>query len=164
MNNTNQNKGNGSKQGNQGKPYGHNEKGNTKFSVTLPEGYLQNGYFTDADKEKRNKDYIVAYAEQIAKGLEVEGRGVKNNRTQIRKYYDYGLRIGDKLQVKNNDFSYIEADVAQLVSTVVYAKSRGVVTDIFEKFLKKNVNSIEDAKDYRAFMKHFEAVIAYMKK
>jgi len=118
----------------------------------------------DAEKEKRNKDYIIKYAKQIANCLEREGNGQKNNRSQIRKYFDYALRVRDKLLSKDNDFSYVEADIAQFESTVAYAKGRGVVTDIFEKFVTNNIEKISDAKDYYAFIKHFEAVVAFMKK
>ena len=155
----NQNKGYGNKQGNQ------NRYNQNKESISLPEGYLKEGYFTDVNnKEKRDSKYIVEYAKSIAAALEAEGKGQKNNSSQIRKYYDYGLRVQDKLQSKKNDFTYVEADIAQFVSTVSYAKSRGVVTKLFEEFLVKNVDKIEDEKDYYAFMKHFEAVIAFMKK
>lgn len=168
MNNTNQNRGNSHNQNYQGRPNGNNTyKNNDNIPITLPDGYLINGYFTDANKEKRDKDYIIKYAKQIADSLEKEGKGgggLKNKRTQIRKYYDYSIRVRDKLQSKNDDISYIEADIAQLRSTVAYAKSRGVVSAIFEKFITKNVEKITDAKDYYAFMKHFEAIVAFMKK
>ena len=55
------------------------------------------------------------------------------------------------------------ADVAELVPKANYALGRGVVTSLFKNFMSINVSHISDAKDYRAFIKHFEAVIAYIK-
>ena len=162
MSNTYQNRGNGYSQGRQDRNNQYSNANN--LQVTLPNGYLENGYYVDPEKEKRNKDYIIKYAKQIASCLEREGNGQKNNRSQIRKYFDYALRVRDKLLSKDNDFSYVEADIAQFESTVAYAKGRGVVTDIFEKFVTNNIEKINDAKDYYAFIKHFEAVVAFMKK
>lgn len=159
MSNTYQNKGHGNNQGYQDR--------NNQFKTVvdmLKDGYLQNGYYVDEEKEKRNKDYIIKFAKEIAKSLEDEGKGQKNNSSQIRKFYDYCLRVQAKLQSKNNDYSYIEADVARLRPTVAYAKGRGVVTKCLEDFINANIEKINDAKDYYAFMKHFEAVIAFMKK
>lgn len=138
--------------------------GNRGETVGLPEKYLESGYYTDVEKKKMNPDYIVVYAKNIARSLEKEGGNMKNKRTQIRKYYDYCIRVRDKLSRAGNDFSYVEADFAELLPKVSYAKSRSTVTDLFVEFIDKNINAVKDAKDYRAFLKHFESIVAFMKK
>lgn len=138
--------------------------GQNRGPLTLPQGYLANGYYTDSEKEKLNPDYVVIYAKTIASLIEQEGNNKANKRTQIRKYYDYCIRIKDKMQHKKNDFSYVEADFAALLAKVSYAKSRSTVSNIFVDFIKDNINVVQDAKDFRAFIKHFEAIIAFMKK
>ena len=144
---------------------GNNYQNNKpKQNHFLPKGYLEGGYFLDSAKEKMKKEYVTNYAREIAKTLGEEGGRQKNKRAQIRKFYEYGLRVAAKLQEKNNDFSCVDADVAAFIPKATYAKNRDVVTEMFEKFIVENIqNTVKDAKDYRAFMKHFEAIIAYMK-
>lgn len=130
----------------------------------LPDGYLIGGYYTDPEKEKLKKEYIVAYPRQIADALERDGKREANKRTQIRKYYEYLLRVRDKLNLKDGDFEAIEADLAELFPKATYAQTRQVVSGLFVDFIRENLEAVQDARDLRAFVKHFEAVIAFMKK
>lgn len=138
---------------------------NNQDRPALPENYLMGGYFEDPkEKQKLKPDYIIAYARKIARDLDNEGRGNKNKRTQIRKYYDYCLRLQKKMERMNNDFSFVESDFARLIPVVEYAESRARVSQIFVEFIEKNVAAIKDARDLGAYIKHFESVVAYMKK
>ncbi len=147
--------------------YGSSYKGGyggKKQDITLPEGYLKGGYYNDPEKEKLKPEYIVKYPKEIVRGFEKEGKGNGNKRSQIRKYYEYLLRIEKKMINSDNDFSIVEADLQDLISKATYAKGRGVVTKIFEQFIERNVEAVKDEKDLRAFKKHFESVIAFTKK
>lgn len=134
--------------------------------VKLPERYLESGYYVDKSetKLKVNPLYIIDYPIEIKNLMEKEGGKDKNKQSQIRKYYDYCLRIDQKLNHFKRDYSFVEADVKDLIPKVTYARNRNVVSDVFVKFIEKNVNSIKDEKDYYAFIKHFEAIVAFMKK
>ena len=130
----------------------------------LPKGYLDGGYYRDEEKENLNPDYIITYAKNIAEALEAEGGNECNKRTQIRKFYEYLLRVRDKMDQKNGKFEYVEAELMELQPKANYACSRKVVSAIYVKFIEKNLEHVKDASDMWAFVKHFEAVIAYMKK
>ncbi len=133
-------------------------------SSGLPDGYLAGGYYSDARKEKLKKEYIIDLPKKIAKELEYDGGRDANKRTQIRKFYEYLLRVELKMQLKENDYSMVEADLAALVPYVSYAGKRRLVSRIFQQFIEKNVNAVHDANDLRAFAKHFEALVAFTKK
>lgn len=125
---------------------------------------FKRGFYTDPEKEKLDPDFVLLYAKEVAANLDIEGRGDVNKRTQIRKYYDYLKRVEQKLCRYDMDYTYIKADVASLHAKVKYAMDRKVVSKQFVLFLDHALPQIKDAKDFKAFMKHFEAVIAYMKK
>jgi CRISPR type III-A-associated protein Csm2 len=125
---------------------------------------LKNGYYVIQDgKPVLKKDYIVTYPSAIAQALSEEGRNI-NKRTQIRKYYEYALRIQEAMNYRNGNFAEIEADFNRLIPHVSYAQSRSVVSPSFVKFIQKNVEQVHTANDLRAFIKHFEAVVAYLPK
>ena len=160
-NNRNNNGGNNRNNGGNNRNNGGNKP---KEKFELPAGYLEGGYFLDSEQKKLRKEYITDFARKIAADLERDGGLQKNNKTQIRKFYEYGLRIKMMLQRCDNDISWVEAPIAEYISKVAYAKNRGLVTDLYEQFIVKNVKAIETTADFYAFMKHFEAIVAFMKK
>ena len=153
---------------NSGKYRGERQNYNNRtpeyIPIRLPEGYLAGGYYQDSDKQKLKKEYICDFAKDIAKILEKDGGREANKRTQIRKFYEYLLRVNQKMNMKNYDLSYIEADLAKLSPYVQYAGSRKVVSKVFVEFIEKNVAAIKGEEDLKAFVSHFESLIAYMKK
>ncbi len=130
----------------------------------LPEGYLTGGYYLDPEKEKLKKEYITKYPKSIAKSLEHDGGKEANKRSQIRKFYEYLLRVDRKMHLKDNDYSMVEADLEALVPFVSYAGKRKLVSRLFQQFIEENVRAVRDEKDMRAFVKHFEALVAFTKK
>ena len=149
---------NGGKTGFQGgRPYGQ------PFQPSLPEGYLKGGYFEPAAEGERpalRKEYIVGYPEKIAKALEDRE---KNKSAQLRKFYDYCIRIRDMLE-RGQSFRELESEFCRLAAFAKYAESRGKVSGLFVEFIQKNVDAVQSKEEFYAFVKHFEAVIAYIKK
>lgn len=131
--------------------------------------HLTNQGYWKKESGKRYLDskYIVEYAIVVSKALGKNRNA--NKRTQIRKYYDYCLKIKNQLDKKS--FHEKEAEVVKLLPAVNYAMSRKKVTKEFQQFLKKNLDYIlkeghsekEKKECYLAFVKHFEAIIAYTK-
>lgn len=130
----------------------------------LPPGYLQNGYYSDGEKRKLKKEYIVDYPRKLADLFDKDGGKDTNKRSQIRKFYEYILRVETKMRLQGNDFSLIEADLSELMPYVSYAGQRRVVSKLFIDFIESNVKEIHDEKDLKAFTKHFEAIVAFTKK
>ena len=65
---------------------------------------------------------------------------------------------------KNNNFPSVEAELDRLLPFVKYAESRGTVSPLFRNFIEKNIMIIHNGEDLNAFVKHFEAVVAYLPK
>jgi len=152
------------------KPYGNKNyaQNNNWEKQELPENYLKGGYYEEKDGETvLKKEYIIGFPNEIAKLLSDEknkNNKNKNKRSQIRKFYEYVLRIQDLLKRKKTGFSVVEAELARLVPYVKYAESRSTVTELFRMFVEENVKHIHDEKDLTAFVKHFEAIVAYLPK
>lgn len=129
----------------------------------LPEGYLKDGYFQPAAEGERpalRREFIIGYPEKIARALEDRE---KNKSTQLRKFYDYCIRIRDMLD-RGQSFREVESDFCRLLAFVKYAETRGKVSALFVEFIQKNMDMIHSKEEFYAFVKHFEAVIAYIKK
>lgn len=134
-----------------------------RWQPALPEGYLQGGYFEPAAAGERpalRREYIIGYPAEIAQALEDRE---KNKSTQLRKFYDYCIRIRDMLD-RGQSFHEVESDFCRLAAFAKYAESRGKVSGLFVEFIQKNVDMVRGKEDFYAFLKHFEAVIAYIKK
>ena len=137
--------------------------GYPRLEPKLPEGYLSSGYFEpgrEGEKPSLRRDYIVGHPEDIAEGLEDRER---NKSTQLRKFYDYAIRIRDMLG-RGISFREAESDFCRLLVFADYAKSRSRVSALFVEFIKRNVDVVKNEQDFYAFLKHFEAVIAHLKK
>ena len=66
------------------------------------------------------------------------------------------------MQRKGNEYDI--DTVAWLKTYVEYAKNRKTITELFYKFINQNIDAIKTREEYFAFVKHFEAVIAYYPK
>ncbi len=136
----------------------------------LPKGYLSGGYFETVENENALKpEYIVEYSKAIAEKLSDKNEWEKpntpqNKRSQIRKFYEYVLRIQSLLHRKNNNFDAVEAELKRLIPYVNYAVSRGTVSELFRNFINDNMMAIHNVEDLNAFVKHFESIIAYLPK
>ncbi len=129
----------------------------------LPTGYLTGGYFETVDGKKYVKtDYIIRYPKTLAGLLQQEGNKL-NKSSQLRKFYDFCVRL-ESILAKHDSFKEIEASFVQIVPYVNNAKTRGLVSYLFVQFVEKNVALVKDKQSFSAFMKHFEALIAYMPK
>ena len=149
----------------------YNNKVKDKGCNQLPEGYLKEGYFNNNQSEKTLKvEYILKYPKEIVEILQKEQRRGKNKTTQIRKYYNFCMRL--KTRVGNSytkekqvlSFEKLKVELESLKYFVYDAHKRDKVTSVFKEFIEKNVDAIKDNEDFLAFVKHFEAVMAYLPK
>lgn len=130
----------------------------------LPEGYLVGGYYyqpDESDKPVLRKEYILGYPVKIAGSLAEKDRNL-NKSSQIRKYYDYCIRIRDLIS-SGRKYEEVESEFYRLANFVSYAESRKLVTPLFVEFIEKNIENIHNNEDFNAFVKHFEAVVAHLK-
>ena len=149
---------------------GRNSFGSNYQKGLLPKGYLSGGYFETIKGENALKpEYIVEYSKEIAKKLADRNEWEKSNtpqnkRSQIRKFYEYVLRIQGLLRRKNDNFGAVEAELKRLIPYVDYAVSRGTVSELFQNFINDNMMAIHNVEDLNAFVKHFESIVAYLPK
>lgn len=129
----------------------------------LPGKYLsdlRSGYYKAVGKRECLKpEFIVEYPKQIAMGLKDRN---KNNLSQIWKFYDHARRIQDNLNQKGEPFAALEAELNILKPAVEYALNRNTVTIVFKSFIDENVSQVKSLEDLDAFIKHFQALIAYL--
>lgn len=120
---------------------------------------LENGYFKLIDDKKALKpEFIVEYPQEIARQL----KGKKNKSSQLWKFYEHAIKVQDGLRQRGESLEVAKAELCELRPAVNYAKERDVVTSAFKKFIDFNVRCINDNEDLSAFIKHFQAVIAYL--
>jgi CRISPR-associated protein Csm2 len=88
---------------------------------------------------------------------------IKNS--QLRKFFGDFKSLQRQFEQKQGDkgenFLAVKPMVKMANAKVAYAKARGVVPEVFAKWLKEHVVAIESAKDFGAFMYHFEAIIGF---
>lgn len=121
---------------------------------------LQDGYFKLVGNKKSLKpEFIVEYPEEIARRLR---NYRKNKLSQLWKFYDHTMRVEDRLRRSGDPLEILKAELRELQPAVNYAKGRETVTQEFQDFIDFNVRCINDNEDLRAFIKHFQSVIAYL--
>lgn len=129
----------------------------------LPDEYkndLINGYFKMVENQKCLKPkFIVEYPRNIAVLL---SDSKKNKLSQLWKFYDHARCIQDKINQQGADFEAVEAELNELKPAVNYALNRKTITKEFQYFIDANVSQIKNSDDLAAFIKHFQAVIAYL--
>ena len=128
---------------------------------SLPEGYLAGGYYLPSAEdggEELDPRYIIEYPRKIAQSLYDREM---NKSAQLRKFFDYCIRLRDITAYRGQSFSAVRAELDRLVPFVEYAQSRRRVSPLFVEFIVKNLQAIQSQRDFYAFLKHFEALIAY---
>lgn len=143
-----------------------NKNFNNKYNkpeLTFPKGYLEGGYFKDENKKTLKSEYIIEYPKHIVENFKKYEKD-KNKSSQLRKYYDFVVRIKDTLKYNIKTFDEVYPEINKLDYYSSYAESRGKVSNHFVNFIKKNLQNINTKEDFFAFATHFEAIIAYLPK
>jgi len=87
--------------------------------------------------------------------------------TQMRRFYDEFKAIerkilsGRDLQEQEANFQRDRALIMMFKAKAVYAEKRRVSPPAFTEFIFNHMASIKDLRDFQAFIKVFEAVVAY---
>ena len=136
-----------------------------KSKDTFWEKYLaeENKYFFDQEKKKMNPDYVDLYAQILARKF--HNGGIKI--TQIRGFFNTVVKLNRIMNgnlIVEKEFDEISSDIRKLKFYANRKKTDGYVTQDFVSFVEKNVDSVHDKKDLKAFKSHFEAIIGYMPK
>ncbi len=137
---------------------------NSSGPVSLP-APRSVSYFEDAGKTRLKPEMVDSRAEEWARSFAVPPCPLKT--TQMRRFYDELKAIERKilqagsLQEQGENFAKNLALIKMFKAKAVYAEKRKVAPREFTQFIFDHVSSIADAKDFRAFLKVFESVVAF---
>lgn len=118
-------------------------------------------YYTD--KEKRRLDPTMV--DENAKTWASSFGELKS--AQMRRFYDDFKAIerkvlrGRDIQEQEANFERDRALIMMFKAKAVYAEKRRVSPPTFTQFIFNHMASINDLKDFQAFIKVFEAVVAF---
>jgi CRISPR-associated protein Csm2 len=132
----------------------------------LPQGTSM-PYFRDAGKQQLDDRLLDERARQWAQSFAQARKPLKT--TQMRRFYDELKAIQRKILLgrdqaeREANFQRDKALVTMFKAKAVYAQNREVSPPEFTQFIFDHVASIKDLKDFNAFLKVFEAVVAFHK-
>jgi CRISPR-associated protein Csm2 len=126
-------------------------------------------YFDSTGKHIRpellNEDASRAAGEfiRLYNGRPDERNSIKNS--QLRRFFNEFKNLERQLDQQQGDvdeaFKSIKPLIKMANAKVAYAEARKVVPKAFVIWLQKHVQTIETARDFKAFLLHFEAVVGF---
>ncbi len=106
------------------------------------------------------EELVTAKAEEIAdKFIGKDPKKPNLKSSQLRKFYMEVKALEDR--IKGEKFDKIKPLVKMLKVKANYQKGRGLVPQDFVDFITKCVDNVNDKDDFKAFVRHFEAVVGY---
>lgn len=124
-------------------------------------------YFTDQAKKRLLETLLDQEAQNWAQSFAEASRPLKA--TQMRRFYDELKAIERKIltakdqEAREANFMRDKALITMFKAKAVYAQKRDVSPPEFTQFIFDHVASINDLRDFQAFLKVFEAVVAFHK-
>jgi CRISPR type III-A-associated protein Csm2 len=136
----------------------------------LPPGYLASGYFDR--QENLLKEVFIDWPESLTRSLrESRPPATKNS---LRAFYSM-LRMAKTqfdAQRESQDKAWGDAktQLYKLQTAAQYQRTRNVISRLCQKFINTNINTVlregsdsdRFARNFNAFVEHFQAVIAYL--
>ncbi len=136
----------------------------------LPSGYLSLG-FLDADGNLL-KEVFIDWPEKLTASLRTSKPPATKN--SLRAFYSMLRMAKTQFDAKRDNLAKASADARtqlyKLRTAAQYQHTRKVISDLCQRFLFKNIDTVlekgrtpeEFAKNFNAFVEHFQAVIAYL--
>lgn len=131
-------------------------------------------FYEDREKTRLKVEFVDSKALKFATDFKNEvGRGKRNAplaSSQLRKFYHEFKRIERTIIMQtsreNKEAKFLEQlpFIRLIKSKANYAKESEHIRQDFLDFIKSGIDSINDLKDFEAFLIFFEAVVGYSKK
>lgn len=120
------------------------------------------------ENEKLRPDLLDGDAEQVGKALAAAGL----QSAQLRRFYGDVLNLrrrfelrsaGQDISRREEAFQEILPEFRMLRAKAYYAnkRSKNILPDVMKKFMENHVREVKTWKDFLAFCRHFEAVVAF---
>lgn len=125
-------------------------------SQPLNMSFLSNGYYQDGEKKKIKDVLITVEAEKLGQIF----AELKLTSSQLRKFFNEVRSIEAQIDGK---FDEQKALILMLKSKVAYSvgKKTSKTPAEFKDFIDACIDKIIDEKDFKGFVKFFEAVVGY---
>ena len=153
--------------GNRPRPSEQNYGGRQQYRGQAPPPQLPTPnplvYFTDAEKNTLNPNLVDEGARESAEAFK------RLKVSQMRRFYDElkaierRIMVGKDIKEQQANFERDRSLIAMFKAKAVYAEKRKVSPREFTQFIFDHVASINDIKDFKGFLKVFEAVVAFHK-
>lgn len=120
-------------------------------------------YFSE--KQKLDPVLVDAKAQEWASSFVRENTPLKT--TQMRRFYDdlkaieRRILLGKDVHAQQANFERDRALILMFKAKAVYAEKRRVSPRAFTQFIFDHMESIKELRDFQAFLKIFEAVVAF---
>lgn len=137
-----------------------NKQHERREANNLPESHPL-AYFNDPEKKQINADLLDTLARKLAKSF------ITLKTTQMRRFYDElkaierKINMGKDAQAQEKNFQNDRALIVLFKAKAVYSQKRKVSPPEFTQFIFDHIDSIKDVRDFQAFLKVFEAVVAF---
>ncbi len=121
-------------------------------------------YFEDPDKQVVRAALLDQEAEQMARTLSDLAK------SQLRRFYGHVQAIDRKLGLEAGGggekereavFARLRPELLMLKAKAVYAHGRGTIREALLQFIVDHTHGVKDSRDFEAFRRHFEAVVAF---
>ncbi len=125
-------------------------------------------WFTD--KQTIRPELLDGEAEKEAKAWLDSNKGENSEftKSQLRRYFNEVKNLERQLKaLGEGGWDTVYPMVKMLKSRIAYDKNRdnnkNKIPDSFENFIRNCVDSIKEEKDFKAFVKYFEACVGFFK-
>lgn len=147
-------------------PRGHRSRPQQQAGSSPPSGsstVQPIAYYKDAERKVLNPDLVDRAAEQVADNFcqRLTRPYDKLTPSQVRRFFGEVKNIYNCLQ-EGRSWSDLELRFRMIKSRASYASGTRRIPKEFATFLAYHIDQVKDAKDFEAFVQHFEAVLGFM--
>lgn len=128
----------------------HDEKGNIRKELL------------NEDAEERAREFVVLikrFDRRTRQEKEFVDKSKSVTATQLRKFYNEFKGLEKRVNAKG--FESVLPLIKMVRSRAFYASNGNKIPKSFKDFLVKNVEAINEKRDFEAFLLHFEAVVGF---
>ena len=158
--------------GRQGGGGGYGRGQGDRRSSDLPEAYLADGYLDD--KGHLRREIFIEWPEGVTDALTDFSAKPKASKNSMRAFYSMLRMAKTQFDAQRGDpakaWGEAKTQLYKLRVAAEYQSTRKVISPLCQKFLFRNIDTVLDrgktseefAKNFNAFVEHFQAVIAYL--